>query len=70
MVTLNASWPRADTTLVGGTFNNENGYFANREELNGMFQNSAIHKGLHCLLRRKNSEKEIQHFCEIITCDP
>ena len=28
-------------------------------------------QGLHCLLRRKQSEeKEIQYYSEIITCDP
>ena len=33
--------------------------------------NVAFHQDLHCLLRQnRSSEKEIQYFLEIITCDP
>ena len=36
-----------------------------------MPHNVAFHRGLHCLLSQtRSSEKEIQYFLEIITCDP
>ena len=44
---------------------------ANSEDVDEMPQNVAFHQGLHCLLRQKQfSEKEIQYYLEIITCDP
>ena len=39
--------------------------------MNEMLHNAAFHQGLHCLLRQiRSSEKEIQYFLEIITCNP
>ena len=36
-----------------------------------MSHNGAFHQGLHSLLRQKqSSEKEIQYFLKIISCDP
>ena len=44
---------------------------ANNEDLDEMPHNTAFHQDLHCLLRQKqSSEKEIQFYLEIITCDP
>ena len=30
----------------------------------------AFHQGLHCLQKKKSSEKEIQYFLKIIICNP
>ena len=47
------------------------GTFANSEDPDEMPHDVAFHQGLHFLLRQKqSSEKEIQYFLEIITCDP
>ena len=47
------------------------GTFANSEDPGEMQQNAAFHQGLRCLLRpNQSSEKEMQYFGEIITCDP
>ena len=47
-----------------------NGFF-DSEDPDEMLHNVAFHKGLHCFLRQNlSSEKEIQYFWEIITCDP
>ena len=48
------------------------GTFANSEDPDEMPYNAAFHHGLHCLLYRQNpsSEKGIQYFLEIMTCDP
>ena len=36
-----------------------------------MLYNVGFHYGLHCLLRQeRSSEKQIQFYLEIITCDP
>ena len=36
-----------------------------------MPHHAAFYQGLHCLLRQNgSSEKEIQYYLEIITCDP
>ena len=44
---------------------------ANSEDPDEMPQNFAFHKGLHCLLRQKlYSEKAIQYYLEVISCDP
>ena len=44
------------------------GTLANSEDPDEMLHNAAFHQGLHCLLRQnQSSEKEIQHFLEIIT---
>ena len=41
------------------------------EDPDKMPHNAAFHQGMHCLLRpNQSSEKEIQYFLEIITCDP
>ena len=43
----------------------------NSEDPDEMPQNVAFHQGLNCLLRQKlSSEKEMQFYFEIITCDP
>ena len=42
---------------------------ANSYDPDEMLHNAAFHQGLHCLLR-KSSEKEIQFYLEILTCDP
>ena len=43
----------------------------NSEDSDEMHKNAAFHQGPHCLLRQKqSSEKEIQFYFEIITCDP
>ena len=47
------------------------GNLANSEGPDEMLHNAAFYQGLHCLLRQnQSSEKEIQYFGEIITCDP
>ena len=47
------------------------GTFVNREDPDEMPHNAAFHQGLNCLLRLKGtSEKEIQFYFKIITCDP
>ena len=44
---------------------------ANSEDPDEIPHNAAFHQGLHSLLRQEqSSEKEIQYFLEIITCDP
>ena len=44
---------------------------ANSEDPDEMPHNVAFHQGLHNLLRQKrSSEKEIQFYLEIITCNP
>ena len=44
---------------------------ANSEDPDEMLHNVAFHQGLRCLLRQHHSsEKKIQYFFEIITCDP
>ena len=43
------------------------GTFTNNEDPNEMPYNRAFHQGLHCLKRRKNSDKLIQYFLKIIT---
>ena len=44
---------------------------ANSEDPDEMPHSVAFHQDLHCLLNRKRySEKEIQSYLEIITCDP
>ena len=46
---------------------------ANSEDPDVKAHYAAFHQGLHCLLRTNQSsesEKEIQDFLEIITCDP
>ena len=41
------------------------------EDPDEMSRNAAFHQGLHCLLKQKqSSEKDIQFYLEIITCDP
>ena len=43
----------------------------NSEDPDEMPKNAAFHQGLHCLLRQKqSSEKEMQFYLEITTCDP
>ena len=43
----------------------------NSEDPEEMPKNAAFHQGLHCLLKQKqSSEKEMQIYFEIITCDP
>ena len=44
----------------------------NSEDSDEMQHNAAFHQGLHCLpLRQKrSSEKEMQYYKEIKTCDP
>ena len=43
----------------------------NSEDPDEMHLNVAFHQGPHCLLRQKqSSEKEIQFYFEMITCDP
>ena len=47
------------------------GILTNSEDPDEMLHNAAFHQGLRCLLRQNlASEKEIQYFLEIITCDP
>ena len=47
------------------------GTLANSEDPDEMQHYAAFHQGLHCLLRQnQSSEKEIQYFLEIISCDP
>ena len=47
------------------------GTLANSEDPDEMPHNVAFHQGLHSLLRQnRSSEKEIQYFIKIITCDP
>ena len=47
------------------------GTLANSENPDEMPQNAAFHQGLPCLLSQKqSSEKEIQFYFEILTCDP
>ena len=44
---------------------------ANSEDPDEMLHSAAFHQGLHCLLRQDwSSEKEIQYFLKIKTCDP
>ena len=43
----------------------------NSEDPDEMPWNAEFHQGLHCLLRQKqSSEKEMQFYFKIITCDP
>ena len=43
----------------------------NSEDPDKMPHMVAFHQGLHSLIRQKqSSEKEIQYFLEMITCDP
>ena len=45
--------------------------FANPEDPDEMLHNTALHQGLHCLLRQNQSlTKLIQYFLEIITYAP
>ena len=47
------------------------GVFTNSTDPAEMLHNAAFHQGLYCLLRyNQSSEKRIQYFLEIITCDP
>ena len=47
------------------------GTFVNSEDQDEMPHNVAFYQGLHYLLRQNwSSEKEIQHFLDIISCDP
>ena len=47
------------------------GTLANSEDPDEMTHHAAFRQGLHCLLRQNHSsEKEIQFFFGIITCDP
>ena len=43
---------------------------ANSEDPDEMPQYAPFHQGLYCLLRQKWSEKKMQFYLEIITCDP
>ena len=44
--------------------------FANNKDPDEIPHNGAFDQGLHCLLRQKrSSEKEIQYFWKIITCE-
>ena len=44
---------------------------ANSGDPGKMLHNAVFHQGLHCWLRQKrSSEKELQFYFEIITCDP
>ena len=46
------------------------GTLASSEDPDEMPNNAAFHQGMHCLLKQKqSSEKEIQFFLEIITCN-
>ena len=43
----------------------------NSEGPDEMSKNAAFHQGPHCLLRQEqSSEKEIQFYLEIISCNP
>ena len=43
----------------------------NSEDPDEMPHNVVFHRGLHCLLRQKqSSEKGIKYYSEIISCDP
>ena len=43
---------------------------ANSEDLDEMMHNAAFHRVMHCSLKQKRStEKEIQYYLEILTCD-
>ena len=43
----------------------------NNEDPDEIRLNAAFHLGLHCLhSQNESSEKEIQYFLEIITCNP
>ena len=44
-------------------------FFANSEDPDETLYYVAFHQGLHCLRQRRFSEKEIQFYLEIITCD-
>ena len=44
--------------------------FANSEDPDDTLHNAAFYQGLHYLRQRRFSEKEIQFYLEIITCDP
>ena len=47
------------------------GTLANSADPDEVLHNAAFHQGLHCLPRQNpSSVKEIQFFCDIITCDP
>ena len=53
------------------TRNPELGISTNGEDPDEMLHNAAFRQGLHCLPRQNlSSEKEIQYFLEIITCNP
>ena len=41
----------------------------NSEDPDEMLHNAAFHQGLYCLVQKWSSEKEIQFYLEIITCD-
>ena len=44
---------------------------ANSDHTDEMLHNATFHQGLNCLIRQtRSSEKEIQFYLEIITCDP
>ena len=44
---------------------------ADSEDPDKMTHNKTFHQGQHCLLRQKrSSEKIIQFYLEIVTCDP
>ena len=46
------------------------GNLANRGDPDEKSQKETFHQGLHCLPRQKlSSEKEIQYYLEIISCD-
>ena len=47
------------------------GTYANSEDQDEMLQIAAFHQNLHCLLsQNQSSEKKVQHFLKIISCDP
>ena len=44
---------------------------ANSEDPDEMLHYAAFQRGLHCLLGlKRSSEKEIQYYLEVLTCDP
>ena len=44
---------------------------ADSEDTDEMPHNKAFHQGLLCLLKQKrSSEKRLQFYLEIVTCDP
>ena len=48
-----------------------NSTLANSDDPNKMAHTTALHQGMHCLLRQNCSlEKEIQFYLGFIACDP